>query len=87
MTTVRLCVECRHCTISKPQRESAELAMCLKGERSPVDGSVVESCREMRQLSGVWSGMGRQLPYYSGNTCGPDGDWWEPRVKPSAGMP
>jgi hypothetical protein len=52
--------------------------MCMKGATSPVDGSYLDRCDTQR---GVHGRFGNAV------TCGPDGDWFEPRAKASAGVP
>lgn len=76
----KLCIECRFCTASNADQSRAEMPLCMKGGKSPVDGGYTDSCQAQR--SG-WVNL------HSGvaGTCGQAGLWFEPRAKASAGMP
>lgn len=76
--TQKLCLACRHCTASNADQAQQHVPMCMKGGTSPVDGTYTDACWNQRAMHGN---------LIIGATCGPDGDWWEPRVKASVGVP
>lgn len=73
-TSTKLCIDCMHCTASSLEQSQRSTPMCMKGARSPVDGSYVDRCEKQRDMHGAF-----------GPICGLAGDWWEPRAKANTG--
>lgn len=72
MSDLKICIQCKHCTVGETDLEEANKAKCLIGPRSPVDGLPDCYCYDLRGEDGG---------------CGPDGKSWEARSKPSTVSP